>query len=135
MQKTENDRLLDEIEKYKSIKKEEEAELTANEKEDLEKTTRQIEHNTQERQRLDAQLEREKQQRDQHVAMAIARFPRTSIDNEDDIPKPKIPQFDRSVKPPLAAPTHSSSAIFIIDRQRDFSPVPGAMVSIYVVHI
>lgn len=125
--KTENDRLLDEIEKYKSIKKEEEAELTANEKEDLEKTTRQIEHNTQERQRLDAQLEREKQQRDQHVAMAIARFPRTSIDNEDDIPKPKIPQFDRSVKPPLAAPTHSSSAIFIIDRQRDFSPVPGAM--------
>ncbi|XP_050327613.1 ubiquitin carboxyl-terminal hydrolase 8 isoform X1 [Bactrocera neohumeralis] len=125
--KTENDRLLDEIEKYKSIKKEEEAELTPNEKENLEKTTRQIEHKIQERQRLDAQLEREKQQRDQQLAMAIARFPRTSIDNEDDIPKPKIPQFDRSVKPHLSAPTHSSPAVFIVDRQRDFSPMPGAM--------
>uniref|UniRef100_A0A034VW25 Ubiquitin carboxyl-terminal hydrolase n=1 Tax=Bactrocera dorsalis TaxID=27457 RepID=A0A034VW25_BACDO len=125
--KTENDRLLDEIEKYKSIKKEEEAELTPNEKENLEKTTRQIEHKIQERQRLDAQLEREKQQRDQQLAMAIARFPRTSIDNEDDIPKPKIPQFDRSVKPHLSAPTHSSPAVFTVDRQRDFSPIPGAM--------
>ncbi|XP_011189525.2 ubiquitin carboxyl-terminal hydrolase 8 isoform X1 [Zeugodacus cucurbitae] len=125
--KTENNRLLDEIEKYKSIKKEEETELTPNEKENLEKTARQIEHKIQERQRLDAQLEREKQQRDQQLAMTISRFPRTSIDNEDDIAKPKIPQFDRSVKPHLSAATHSSAAATIIDRQRDFSPVPGAM--------
>ncbi|XP_067636782.1 ubiquitin carboxyl-terminal hydrolase 8 isoform X2 [Eurosta solidaginis] len=127
--KTENDRLLDEIEKYKSFKQEQEDVLTPNEKEVLEQTTRQIEHKIQERQKLNEQLEREKQQRDQQLAMAIARFPRQSIDNKDDdeICKPKIPLFDRSVKPPMSSMTTSSSSTYIMDRQRDFSPIPGAM--------
>ncbi|XP_017466689.1 PREDICTED: ubiquitin carboxyl-terminal hydrolase 8 isoform X1 [Rhagoletis zephyria] len=118
--KTENDRLLDEIEKYKLIKKEEEDELTPNEKADIEKTTRQIEDKIQERQRLNEQLEREKQQRDQQLATAMA-LARAPMDKDDDISKPKIPQFDRSVKP------QSSTSTYIIDRQRDFSPVPGAV--------
>ncbi|XP_053969324.1 ubiquitin carboxyl-terminal hydrolase 8 isoform X1 [Anastrepha ludens] len=124
--KTENDRLLDEIEKYKNFKKEQGDELTPNEKEDLENTARQIEHKIQERQKLNEQLEREKEQRDQQLAMTIARA-RVPIDRGDDMSKPKIPQFDRSVKPHLSTVTQSNVTTYIVDRQRDFSPLPGAM--------
>lgn len=163
-QKQENMRLREELEEYKRREREEKLNIPLQVTLEVEKTTKEIEAKIEERQRLDEQLEREKEQR--ALQLAIAREnkrhlnintklieneqPHVGIgdvlledDNEDEeLPPeklqqlPMVPQFDRSVKPQLTArqPTPPQSGNnYALQRQRDFSPVSGAMVSLVFV--
>lgn len=118
-------RLREELEEYKRREKEEKVNIPPQLKVDVEKTTKEIEAKIEERQRLDEQLEREKQQR--ALQLAVARenkrhlnaklieaekrhteleveFDNSDYELEDKplqepekfVPKPTIPQFDRS---------------------------------------
>ncbi|KAI8129070.1 Ubiquitin carboxyl-terminal hydrolase 8 [Lucilia cuprina] len=173
--KLENMRLREELEEYKRREKEEKANIPLQLKVEVEKATKEIEAKIEERQRLDEQLEREKQQR--ALQLAIARENKRHLnaklleqeklqierdvgksDNgvydmetmqepepkplleepENYVIKPTIPQFDRSIKPQLTAarpsPPHSPN-IYALQRQRDFSPVAGSVVSWKIFYI
>ncbi|XP_065355307.1 ubiquitin carboxyl-terminal hydrolase 8 isoform X1 [Calliphora vicina] len=154
--KLENMRLREELEEYKRREKEEKVNIPPQLKVEVEKTTKEIEAKIEERQRLDEKLEREKQQRALQLAIARenkrhlnaklieaekrhteleVEFDNSDYELEDKpleepekfIPKPNIPQFDRSVKPQLTARVSppQSPNIYALQRQRDFSPVSG----------
>ena len=155
-------RLREELEEYKRREKEEKANIPLQVINDVEKTTKEIEAKIEERQRLDEQLEREKEQR--ALQLAIARENKRHLsaklieqeksdaealaeklandfeqdenkyeeENEKYIIKPNVPQFDRSIKPQLTARNArpQSPTVYALQKQRDFSPIKGSVVSV-----
>lgn len=90
----------------------------------IEEKTKKIETVIQEQRKLQEQRDTrllEKLGKELAVANEEKKRRMTTPPHEDnEISKPKIPQFDRSVKPSVKS----------VERLRDFSPVPGAVVSI-----
>lgn len=155
-------RLREELEEYKRREKEEKANIPSQVINDVEKTTKEIEAKIEERQRLDEQLEKEKEERT--LQLAIARENKRHLnaklieqekrdaeslaqsiadnleanenkcDEEEEkyIIKPSVPQFDRSIKPQLTTQTATpqSPNVYAFQKQRDFSPIKGSMVSV-----
>lgn len=139
----------EELEEYKSREKEAKLNVPLQVIDDLEEKI-------EERQRLDAKFEEEKQQRALQLDVARrnkhhinakflqhetqnneAEFSFDNIENEfvdkdvGETRAPPIPQFDRSTKPQLSVRSNvpQSPNIYAIQRQRDYSPVPGSVVS------
>ncbi|XP_037952640.1 ubiquitin carboxyl-terminal hydrolase 8-like [Teleopsis dalmanni] len=128
----ENNRLRDELENYKRLDRETEK-APAIENEKIEEVTKKIETKIQERQKVDEQHEREKKQRETQLAIAREnkRHMKPPVLEDEEMSQPKIPQFDRSVKPII--PNNIIETIHA-EKRRDFSPIPGSMVAIFMSH-
>lgn len=107
----------------------------------LQTDAEEIENKFEERKRLDEQRERERVEREKQLAIAreYKRHMKPPTVEDNEISRPKMPQFDRSMKPqtmsmdlPSMNTAPRSPTIWSYERQRDFSPVPGSMVNIKI---
>ena len=144
-QKIENKRLREELDKYKNQEKTLAASLSPIEAEAMQLDKQEIEIKFEERQRLDEQRDRDRQFREKQLAIAREykrqMKPVSALPMDSDVsPRSKMPLFDRSNKPQTMSidmPAGFNTALrsqpcWTFDRERDFSPVPGSMVSLKI---
>lgn len=120
----------DELDYYKNFEK---AHLQKTiEVENLEEKTKHLATKLQEFERLDEEREHERERREKQLAIAREnkRHMKPPVIEDEDVSQPKIPQFDRSIKPQIVqAAMPPITPDVRLERRRDFSPVTtGALV-------
>lgn len=120
--KLENELLLQQVEEYKRREREMNKIVSDTEAETVKKTEQNIEVKLKEAKQIDEQREKITQEREKQLAFAREQKRHLKPPaEEEEISKPKIPQFDRSIKPPTKAETIE------VPIQRDFAGVSGGM--------